>query len=359
MSPSASPRGPVTANLFSVLGVTPIRGRVSRRRRTSRTVRRSSILGYGLWQRRYGGDPSMVGRTIQINGAPYEVVGIMPRRLRAADRLPESRAQRALDAERLDPRGTDHGSHGYYAAGRLKPGATVAQAREELHGIAQGMTRARALSRRRCSSTPSSCRSATRSSARVRRAIWLLFGAVGFLLLIACANVANLLLARAEARQREMAVRTALGAGAARVVRQLLTESLVLAGVSAAAGLALAWSACACSPGGTRRASRASAGTSVDWRVLLFTVGVALVTTRDLQPGAGRPRLLEVRPDRVDEGRRRQRDDRRRAAPALPQRARRRRDGARRRPARRRRPDARGRCGRCSASISDSTRRAC
>jgi len=113
----------------------------------------------------------------------------------------------------------------------------------------------------------------------VRRAIWLLFGAVGFLLLIACANVANLLLARAEARQREMAVRTALGASAGRVIRQLMTESLVLAGISAAAGLALAASGVRLLTWWNPSSIPRVAGTSVDWRVLLFTVGVALATT--------------------------------------------------------------------------------
>jgi putative ABC transport system permease protein len=113
----------------------------------------------------------------------------------------------------------------------------------------------------------------------VRRAIWLLFGAVGFLLLIACANVANLLLARAEARQREMAVRTALGAGGARIVRQLLTESLVLAGIGAAAGLMLATIGVRALRAWNPSSIPRVAGTSVDVRVLLFTAAVAVVTT--------------------------------------------------------------------------------
>ena len=153
-----------------------------------------------------------------------------------------------------------------------------AQAAEELHGIAAAMTRE--------GSYPAAMKFDTVTLSLedevlggVRRAIWLLFGSVGFLLLIACANVANLLLARAEARQREIAVRAALGADGRRMVAQLLTESLVLTGVSAVVGLALA-------SGGVRLLAwwnPASiprvAGVSVDLRVALFTIGIALVTT--------------------------------------------------------------------------------
>jgi predicted permease len=270
--------GSVTANLFAVLGATPIRGRAFTAQEDIPNGPRVAIIGYGLWQRRYGGDPSMVGRTIQINGAPSEVIGIMP-----ADFVLPTDFQNPAPSVLWTPAGwdsasTEHGNHGYYAAARLKPGVTLAQARDDLHTIAQNWTRQGFY--------PPQMQFDTvllslqeEIVGTVRRAIWLLFGAVGFLLLIACANVANLLLARAEARQREMAVRTALGAGAARVVRQLLTESLVLAGISAAAGLSLAWIGVRLLAWWNPSSIPRVAGTSVDWRVLLFTVGIALVTT--------------------------------------------------------------------------------
>jgi predicted permease len=270
--------GSVTANLFSVLGVAPIRGRVFTPQEDVPNGPRVAMIGYGLWQRRYAGDPSMVGRTIQINGAAYEVVGIMP-----PDFVLPTDFQNPAPSVLWTPNGwdsgsTDHGSHGLYAAARLKPGVTVAQARDDLHTLAQKWT-AQGLypAQMQFDTLVLSLREEVVGG--VRRAIWLLFGAVGFLLLIACANVANLLLARAEARQREMAVRTALGAGAARVVRQLLTESLVLAGISAAAGLLLAWTGVRLLAWWNPSSIPRVVGASVDWRVLAFTVGVALVTT--------------------------------------------------------------------------------
>jgi len=270
--------GSVTANLFAVLGATPIRGRTFSSQEDVPNGPRVAIIGYGLWQRRYGGDPSMVGRTIQINGAPYEVIGIMP-----ADFVLPTDFQNPAPSVLWTPAGwdsasTDHGNHGYYAAARLKPGVTLAQARDDLHTIAQNWTRQGFYPpQMQFDTVVVSLKEEVVGT--VRRAIWLLFGAVGFLLLIACANVANLLLARAEARQREMAVRTALGAGAARVVRQLLTESLVLAGISAAAGLSLAWIGVRLLAWWNPSSIPRVAGTSVDWRVLVFTFGMALVTT--------------------------------------------------------------------------------
>jgi putative ABC transport system permease protein len=172
----------------------------------------------------------------------------------------------------------DHGSHGLYAAARLKPGATVRQAADELHGIAVAMTE-EGLYPRQMQFDTVVLSLTDEVVGNVRRAIWLLFGAVAFLLLIACANVANLLLARAEGRQREIAVRAALGASRLRVMRQLLTESLVLTSIATTVGLALAfvgvrfvgwWN-----PANVPRV----ADVTVNLRVLLFTAGVAVVTS--------------------------------------------------------------------------------
>ena len=268
----------VTANLFSVLGVTPLKGRTFTASEDVPNGPRVVILGYGLWQRRYAGDPSIVGRTIQIDGNAAEVVGIMP-----ADFVLPTDFQNPAPSSlwlpaQWDAASTDHGSHGYYAAARLKPGVTVAQAREDLHNLAQEWT-GRGLYPRQMQFDTVVLSLRDEVVGSVRRAIWLLFGAVGFLLLIACANVANLLLARAEARQREMAVRSALGAGALRIVRQLMTESLVLAAISAVAGLALATigvrALTAWNPSSIPRV----AGATVDVGVLLFTAAVAILTT--------------------------------------------------------------------------------
>jgi predicted permease len=270
--------GFVTANLFSVLGASPKLGRLFTPQEDVPNGPNVAILGYGLWVRRYAADPSVVGRTIQINGAPYQVVGVMP----AGFVLPTD-FQNPVPSTLWLPiqwnaASTDHGSHGYYAAARLKPGVTVAQARDDLHGLAQRWTD-QGLYPRQMQFDTITLTLRDEVVGGVRRTLWLLFGAVGFLLLIACANVANLLLARAEARQREMAVRTALGAGAWRVVRQLLTESLVLAAISGIAGLALATigvrALAAWNPSSIPRV----AGATVDWRVLMFTMLLALLTT--------------------------------------------------------------------------------
>jgi putative ABC transport system permease protein len=270
--------GFVTANLFSVLGSSPVKGRVFLPQEDVPKGPNVVILGYGLWARRYAADPSMIGRTIQINGAPYQVVGIMP----AGFALPTDFQDPAPSALWLpvqwNAASTDHGSHGYYAAARLKPGVTIEQARDDLHRLAEAWTQqGRYPPQMQFDTVTLSLRDEVVGG--VRRTLWLLFGAVGFLLLIACANVANLLLARAEARQREMAVRTALGAGAWRVVRQLLTESLVLASISAIAGVLLAIigvrALAAWNPSSIPRV----AGATVDWRVLVFTTGLALITT--------------------------------------------------------------------------------
>ena len=263
----------VTANLFSTLGVAPFRGRVF----TEADGPRVAIIGYGLWQRRYGGDPAMIGRRIQINGTTYETIGIMPPDFVLPTDFQNPAPTVIWLPAQWDRTSRDHGSHGYYAAARLKPGATLEQARQEFHDIAHAWTiEGLYPPQMQFDTVVVSLRDEVVGT--VRRAIWLLFGAVVFLLLIACANVANLLLARAEARQREIAVRAALGAGRARMLRQLLTEGAVLASLSAAVGLALSWAGvrllASWNPAGIPRLAQVG----VDARVLGFTAGAALLT---------------------------------------------------------------------------------
>jgi putative ABC transport system permease protein len=270
--------GGVTANTFSTFGVRPLLGRTFTAQEDVPNGPNLVVLGHALWSRRYASDPAIVGRSILVDGQPFEVVGVMPQNFLLPTDFQNPEPTRLWLPLQLDPASTDHGSHGLYAAARLKPGATVDQAASELHGIAKAMT-SEGLYPTQMQFDTVVLSLTEEVVGTVRRAIMLLFGAVGFLLLIACANVANLLLARAEARQREIAVRSALGAGGLRVVRQLLTESLLLSALSAALGLALAF-------GGVRflawwnpaNIPRVS-GVALEPMVLGFTAIVAFLTS--------------------------------------------------------------------------------
>ncbi len=200
------------------------------------------ILGYGLWQNRYGGDPDVLGRSIELDGLARRVVGVTARgfALPTDFTVDATEPSQLFVPARLDPASTDHGSHGYYGAAKLKPGATAERASAELQLVTKALTEQGLYPKdMRFDAFAVSVEEEVRGGAR--RALVLVFGAVGFLMLMACANVANLLLSRAEGRQREIAVRASIGAGQGRLTRQLLTESLVLAAAGAAFGLALAW----------------------------------------------------------------------------------------------------------------------
>ena len=276
--PERVPAAQVTANLLSVLGVSPLSGRTFTAAEDVPNGPDLAIIGHGLWTRRYGADPSILGRSIQLNGRPYQVIGIMPRDFVLPTDFGNPAPTQLWTPLQIDPATTDHGSHGFYAAGRLKPGVTVKAAADEFHGIAQAMT-AEGFYPVQMQFDTVLLSLTDEVVGGVRRAILLLLGAVAFLLLIACANVANLLLARAEARQREIAVRTALGAGGWRLVRQLLTESLVLTSVAAVTGLLLAFAAVRYvawwNPANIPRV----ASVGLDARVLAFTALVALLTS--------------------------------------------------------------------------------
>jgi putative ABC transport system permease protein len=268
----------VTANVFSTLGVAPMRGRTFAAQEDLPNGPDLVVLGYRLWERRYAADPSVVGRAIRIDGRPFQVVGIMPPGFVLPTDFHNPEPTELWMPLQIDPASTDHGSHGLYAAGRLAPGATVQQAASELHGIARAMTNEGLYPAQMQFDTV--VLSLTEEVVGpVKRALWLLFGAVAFLLLIACANVANLLLARAEGRQREIAVRVALGAGAPRVLRQLLTESLVLTLAATAFGLALAWAGVRVLAWWNPASIPRVAEVGVDLRVLAFTAAAALFTS--------------------------------------------------------------------------------
>jgi predicted permease len=225
----------VSAELFDVLKVPPLHGRLFRVDENEAGRDRVMLLSHGLWQRRFGGDPSVVGRTVMANNHPYTVVGVMP----AGFDYPERRYQlwaplpfRGTNSDNLP---ITRQSRYLQVIARLKPGVTPAQAEADLDAIGRRLAEEYPDSNTGTTVRMVSLTEETVGS--VRKALLLLLGAAGFVLLIACANVTSLLLARASTRRREMAVRSALGVGVPRLVRQLLTETLVLFAAGLVTGL--------------------------------------------------------------------------------------------------------------------------
>ena len=272
--------GFVTANAFDVLGARPLIGRVMRDEEDVPNGPPVAVLSHRLWQGRYGGDPAIVGRKIILNSVPVEVIGVMPDRFRlptdfTADAAEPTELWRGLQ---LDMKNLQRGNHGLYAAGVLAPGQTAQTATDELRSLTRQMT-AQGLYPEAMKFTAFAVPIDDDVRGAVRSAMWLLMGAVGFLLLIACSNVANLLLVRGDARLREMAVRTAMGAGPARLVRQLITESLILAVAGAVLGLALAAAAVRALITIDPTSLPPLAPVALDAPVMLFTLLLGVVTT--------------------------------------------------------------------------------
>jgi putative ABC transport system permease protein len=256
----------VTANLPELLGVTPILGRGINADEDAPGRNQVVLIGHHLWQRRFASDPAVVGRSVRINGLPFTVIGVMP----AGFRFPsdaEIWMPMGFTAEDLESRN----NHVLWAVGRLRPGVTPQQALAELDllmaRLHPGTWRGRVVS------------FDDYYIGDVRLALGVLLGAAACLLLIACVNVANLLLARGAAREREMAVRTSLGATRGRIVQQLLTESALLSLLGGALGLALAQGAITLVrvwpwPGINRLEE-----TSLDPMAVLFTIALSLGTS--------------------------------------------------------------------------------
>ena len=270
--------GLLTASLWDALGARAVLGRTFTADEDQPGAGDVVVVGEGLWRRRLSADPGIVGRSIQLNGRPHTVVGIMPEAFRLPDDFASEERTQLWAPLRLGPvNPNNRGNHGLLAVARIRDGVTLERAESGLDALTARM-------RRDYAQNYDSTFGANLVTlpdevfGDVKPALMVLLGAVALVLLIACGNVANLLLARGEARQRELAIRTALGAGRRRMVRQLLTESLVLALIGGAAGALLAtWGVQAIPAINPSSLPRAEA-IAVDGVVLLATLGIALAT---------------------------------------------------------------------------------
>jgi putative ABC transport system permease protein len=262
----------VTANILRMLGIPPLAGRVFLPEEEEPGEEHEVVLSHRLWQRRYAGNRKIVGQSVLLNGQPYTVVGVMPR---GFDFPPFWATGTELWVPNvLATRAANRTGQSLRVFGRLKRGATLKFARAEMAAITARLEK----------QFPGSNREVTVASLKetvvgdVRPALLVLLAAVAFVLLIACANVAHMLLARSAARQREVAVRAALGASRARMIRQFLTESLVLASFGGAGGVLLAlWGTNLLVSLGPTHLPRLET-VALDVRVLAFTLGISLLT---------------------------------------------------------------------------------
>jgi putative ABC transport system permease protein len=266
----------VTSELMPTLGVRPRLGRLFTREDTLPNAEDVAIVSSELWDRSFNRDPKVLGRQVKINGITTRIVGVMPPRFDVHDQKVELWLPLTLDPQNPGSRG----GHFLYLVGRLKAGTRIQEARAD---VEQLLATWQDRSKAQHNPNPKTHRLRVDDLkadvvGNVQTALWVLQGAVAFVLLIACANLANLLLARADSRHREFAVRSALGAGRGRLVRQFVTEGVVIALVGGVLGIAIAGlglrTLLLAYPDSIPR----SADISLDWRVLLFTLAIAAIT---------------------------------------------------------------------------------
>jgi putative ABC transport system permease protein len=264
----------VTQAFFRLFGAPVMLGRTFTAQEDSPNGGKVVVLSYGLWQRKFGGNPNIVGTALSLGNEPYTIVGVLGKSF-----LSDPESDIFLPFQ-FDPNSNNQG-HYFQAAGRLKPGVTLAQANALLK-VATGQFRRRypdAIAPQEGFAVEP-LRDTIVSD--VRSSLLIMLGAVSLVLLIACANVANLLLVHATGRKREFAIRAALGAGRSRIMLQLLTESVLLSVTGGILGLLLGYvgvrALLAVSPGDIPRVGEHGGAVGIDWRVLAFTLGVSLLT---------------------------------------------------------------------------------
>jgi len=267
-----------SANFFRLLGVKPVAGRDFLDSEDQPGNESVVIISYGLWQRRFGGVPGVIGKSITLNERPFTVIGVLPQGLSVFGTSRQLDIWMPLPIDRAHP---DREAHSIVVFGRLKPGVSIPQAQAEMETIFDQLKKQYPGVNQKDFPRVASFQSEL--AIRSRPGLLVLLAAVGFVLLIACANVANLMLARAASREREIAVRSTLGAGRRRILRQLLTESALLALIGGAFGILVAYGGlhllrAALPPSGGPNEIPRAGQVGIDGAVLAFTLVVSLLT---------------------------------------------------------------------------------